>query len=100
MCGIAGYVSLHPECPESVLERMTKAIEHRGPDAFGYYRDQQAALGHRRLSIIDLTGGAQPMTNEDKSLWIIYNGEIFNHAGLRPELEAARHRYPTRSDTE
>lgn len=101
MCGIAGFVSLgaFPE-PELILERMTGAIAHRGPDDFGYYRDPLASLGHRRLSIIDLSSGHQPMTNEDGRLWIVYNGEIFNHADLRMELERAGHVYSTRSDTE
>jgi len=79
---------------------MTEAIAHRGPDADGFYADAGTALGHRRLSIVDLANGAQPMTNEDGSLWITYNGEIFNHADLRPELERAGHRYKSRSDTE
>ncbi|MBI3682350.1 MAG: asparagine synthase (glutamine-hydrolyzing) [Acidobacteria bacterium] len=100
MCGIAGYASLAPDCPESVLEQMTDTIHHRGPDGVGYYRDSLAALGHRRLSIIDLAGGSQPMANEDRTLWIVYNGEIFNHASLRPELEAMGHRYQSRCDTE
>src|SRR5205814_2287693 len=77
-----------------------EALRHRGPDDFGYHVDSYAALGHRRLSIIDLAAGHQPMTNEDGSLWITYNGEIFNHAEIRPELERAGHRYATRSDTE
>lgn len=101
MCGIAGYVSVAPSNePESLLRRMTDAIAHRGPDDSGYYHDDFAHLGHRRLSIIDVAGGHQPMTNESGSLWIIYNGEIFNHASLRPELEQAGHQYQTRCDTE
>ena len=101
MCGIAGYVNLEP-CTEaaSTLERMTDAIRHRGPDDSGYYRDSHANLGFRRLSIIDVAGGHQPMSNEDGSLWLIYNGEIFNHAVLRRTLEAAGHRYANRSDSE
>ena len=79
---------------------MTDAIAHRGPDDCGYYHDDFAHLGHRRLSIIDVATGHQPMTNESGSLWIVYNGEIFNHAALRPALEAAGHRYQTRCDTE
>jgi asparagine synthase (glutamine-hydrolysing) len=79
---------------------MTDTIRHRGPDDFGYYRDPWASLGFRRLAIIDLSGGHQPMWNEDRSLCIIFNGEIFNHAGLRPALEQAGHRYANRSDTE
>ncbi len=79
---------------------MTSAIRHRGPDASGFYRNDGVYLGHRRLSIVDLATGQQPMTNEDGSLWIVYNGEIFNHAALRPELERAGHRYASLSDTE
>jgi asparagine synthase (glutamine-hydrolysing) len=101
MCGIAGYITRAPgSSPESVLVRMTDAIQHRGPDASGYYRDTFAALGHRRLSIIDVRDGHQPMSNEDGSLHITYNGEIFNHADLRPVLEKAGHEYRTRCDTE
>jgi asparagine synthase (glutamine-hydrolysing) len=79
---------------------MTGIIAHRGPDADGFYVRGQVAIGHRRLSIIDLTTGGQPMSNEDDSLWITYNGEIFNHADVRPELEAAGHRYKSHCDTE
>ncbi len=106
MCGIAGYFetdsvrSERAPTAHSVLERMTDAIMHRGPDASGFYRDAGVFLGHRRLSIVDLATGQQPMTNEDSSLWIVYNGEIFNHASLRPELERAGHRYASHSDTE
>ena len=101
MCGIAGFVTRAPvSAPESLLVRMTDAIRHRGPDASGYYRDPHASLGHRRLSIIDVRDGQQPMSNEDGSLWIVYNGEIFNHGDLRPALEKAGHRYRTRCDTE
>ncbi len=79
---------------------MTDRIAHRGPDGSGFFCDDFVALGHRRLSIIDVAGGHQPMGNEDGRLQIIYNGEIFNHAQLRPELEAAGHQYHTRCDTE
>ena len=82
------------------VERMTDSIRHRGPDARGFFKDPWVALGHRRLSIIDLAAGAQPMTNEDWHPWIIYNGEIFNHADLRPALERAGHRYRSHCDTE
>ena len=101
MCGIAGFVTRTPDSPpDALLTRMTDIIRHRGPDACGYYRDPFASLGHRRLSIIDVGAGSQPMSNEDGSLWITYNGEIFNHADLRPALEQAGHRYRTRCDTE
>ena len=101
MCGIAGYVSATPVTgANSVLRKMTDAIAHRGPDDAGYYSDEHARLGHRRLSIIDLAAGHQPMTNEDSRLWIVYNGEIFNHSAIRPRLEASGHRYRTHCDTE
>ena len=101
MCGITGFVTSSPDAPpDSLLARMTGILRHRGPDACGYYRDAFASLGHRRLSIIDVRAGHQPMSNEDGSLWIVYNGEIFNHADLRPALEQAGHRYQTRCDTE
>jgi len=79
---------------------MTDAIRHRGPDDSGFFHDEWAFLGHRRLSIIDLATGHQPLTNETRDAWIIFNGEIFNHAELRPPLEKAGHRYTSRSDTE
>jgi asparagine synthase (glutamine-hydrolysing) len=84
---------------------MADAIRHRGPDDFGFYHDSWAHLGQRRLSVVDIQGGHQPMNNQTSSgengaLWIAFNGEIYNHAGLRPALEQAGHRYRTRSDTE
>ncbi len=101
MCGIAGFVSAKPiSGADVILRRMTGAIAHRGPDDDGFYHDDFAHLGHRRLSIIDVAGGHQPMANEDRSQWIVYNGEIFNHADVRPELEQAGHLYTTRCDTE
>ncbi|HKY20056.1 MAG TPA: asparagine synthase (glutamine-hydrolyzing) [Vicinamibacterales bacterium] len=101
MCGIAGVVtSASSATPDGVLRRMTDAIRHRGPDDSGYYQDAFASLGHRRLSIIDLSTGDQPMFNESGSMCVIYNGEIFNHAELRPVLERAGHQYKTKSDTE
>jgi len=101
MCGIAGYITTEPAPPNrSVLERMTDTVRHRGPDDCGYYQDSWASLGHRRLSIIDVAGGHQPMSNEDGALRIVFNGEIFNHAELRPALERGGHRYVTRCDTE
>ncbi len=101
MCGIAGTVVADGSGAESrAIRRMTDIIAHRGPDGNGFYENDGVAFGHRRLSIIDLATGSQPMTNEDGSLWITYNGEIFNHADLRPELERAGHRYHSRCDTE
>ena len=101
MCGIAGYVTRTPAGRSTqVIRRMTDIISHRGPDDCGFHHDEFASLGHRRLSIVDLTMGKQPMFNERRNLCIIYNGEIFNHADLRVDLEAAGHRYHSRSDTE
>jgi asparagine synthase (glutamine-hydrolysing) len=100
MCGIAGFITRNTSLGRSELERMTEAIAHRGPDSSGHYAEAPAFLGHRRLSIIDVAAGGQPMTNETGTRWIIYNGEIFNHASLRPALENAGHRYQTRCDTE
>jgi asparagine synthase (glutamine-hydrolysing) len=101
MCGIAGFVNVRSSSADaSDLRRMTEIIAHRGPDGHGAYQDGIAFLGHRRLSIIDVAGGHQPMSNETGSLWITFNGEIFNHADLRPPLEKAGHHYTTRCDTE
>jgi len=100
MCGIAGFITGDGQPGEPVLRRMLYTIRHRGPDDTGVYLDSAAALGHARLSIIDLSGGAQPMHNEDGSLWIVFNGEIFNYLELRAELIARGHRFATRSDTE
>jgi asparagine synthase (glutamine-hydrolysing) len=101
MCGIAGFVTTAPVTGGvAQLGRMTDAIRHRGPDDFGFYHDDWAHLGHRRLSIIDIAGGHQPMANETRTLWITYNGEVYNHAELRLRLERDGHHYTTRSDTE
>jgi asparagine synthase (glutamine-hydrolysing) len=101
MCGIAGFVSdqITPS-DRSTLRRMIGAIRHRGPDELGTWFDDHAALGHARLSIIDLAGGSQPMHNEDGSLTIVFNGEIFNYVELRRDLLARGHQFATRSDTE
>ncbi|HVR76415.1 MAG TPA: asparagine synthase (glutamine-hydrolyzing) [Planctomycetota bacterium] len=102
MCGIAGVLHFDPErrADPALLGRMTRSIAHRGPDDEGFHFDGALGLGHRRLSIIDLAGGAQPMSNEDGTVWIVFNGEIFNFQDLRPDLEAAGHVFRTRSDTE
>ncbi|MGE3403285.1 MAG: asparagine synthase (glutamine-hydrolyzing) [Vicinamibacterales bacterium] len=102
MCGIAGIVAadrLHPD-ERARAERMNDVLVHRGPDGAGLHADSQAVLAHRRLSIVDLSGGHQPISNEDGSTWLTYNGEIYNHAAVRPALERAGHVYRTRSDTE
>src|SRR5262245_30360961 len=102
MCGIAGLVSadrLHPD-ERARLTAMRDVLAHRGPDDAGIFMDDRAGLAHRRLSIVDLAAGHQPLANEDESIWIVFNGEIYNHAAIRPALEADGHRYRTRSDTE
>src|SRR5437899_2587240 len=102
MCGIVGIVNLDPResVDEALLKRMRDVLRHRGPDGEGLWTEGPVGLGHRRLAIVDVAGGQQPMPNEDESCWIVYNGEIYNHAALRPGLEARGHRYRTRSDTE
>lgn len=101
MCGIAGFTGRQtPPEKERIIHAMADAIAHRGPDGEGYYTDEAVALGHRRLSIIDLSGGSQPMCNEDGSLVCIFNGEIYNFEVLRKELAAAGHTFATRCDTE
>jgi len=101
MCGIVGIVHLDgsPVSPE-ILSSMNSAIVHRGPDCDGIWNDGPAGLAHRRLSIIDLAGGKQPSTNEDGTVWITYNGEIYNHAELRRNLENKGHKFKTSCDTE
>ncbi len=101
MCGIAGCVNFGSEVPEaSVAGRMAAMLRHRGPDGTGIYAGLGAALAHARLSIIDIARGRQPMRNEDGSLWIVFNGEIFNYVELREELVKAGHEFATNSDTE
>ena len=113
MCGITGAVWNDPRLglEEPQLARMTEALRHRGPDDEGTYLtefrlrppyDAQpgVALGFRRLSIIDLAGGHQPMSNEDESVWMVFNGEIYNYRDLRRRLEGAGHKFRTESDTE
>jgi asparagine synthase (glutamine-hydrolysing) len=103
MCGIAGVLTLVDSAApprRDACEAMVAALRHRGPDEFGVYRDGRAALGHARLSIIDVATGQQPLCNEDGSVWIVFNGEIFNYVELRAELEAGGHAFRTRSDTE
>src|SRR5213596_581205 len=102
MCGIAGIFNYRDSIPVDhfQLKRMADSMIHRGPDDEGFFTAGPIGLAHRRLSIIDLAGGHQPMSNEDDSVWIVFNGEIYNHQELRPTLEARGHVYKTRSDTE
>ncbi|MBX7101099.1 MAG: asparagine synthase (glutamine-hydrolyzing) [Myxococcaceae bacterium] len=103
MCGIAGVFhrseALPPPAIET-LEAMARSLRHRGPDEFGVYRDGRCGLAHSRLSIVDLSSGQQPLANEDHTLWVSFNGEIFNFIELRRELEALGHTFRTKSDTE
>src|ERR1700686_4482453 len=101
MCGIAGLFNLDGAAvaPES-LRGMIRMLSHRGPDDTGFHAENGVGLAHARLSIIDLAGGHQPMSNEDGSLWITFNGEIFNYLELREELLGRGHKFVTRSDTE
>jgi asparagine synthase (glutamine-hydrolysing) len=102
MCGIVGTLNLSKQNPieEASLRQMLGMIRHRGPDEFGIYIDSDVGLGSARLSIIDLVGGQQPITNEDKTLWMVFNGEIYNYVELRAELKARGHRFTTNTDTE
>src|SRR6478736_7033568 len=102
MCGIAGMFERSGKraVAESDMRQMLAMLRHRGPDEFGILLDQEVGLGSARLSIIDLSGGTQPITNEDESLWIVFNGEIFNYIELRAELEQQGHQFRTSSDTE
>src|SRR5947209_7063965 len=101
MCGIAGVVDLAGrEVARPLLERLCGRLRHRGPDEEGFHFDRGAALGQRRLSIIDLATGKQPLANEDGTVWVTFNGEIYNFQELRGRLEALGHRFSTQSDTE
>jgi asparagine synthase (glutamine-hydrolysing) len=103
VCGICGVVSLEGDLPPNVgdsIGAMTDRLIHRGPDGGAVHRAPWFTFGHRRLAIIDRAGGEQPMTNEDRSVWIVFNGEIYNHLELRRDLEGRGHRFKTHSDTE
>src|SRR6266550_548040 len=102
MCGIAGIVATDCLAPDDWARAiaMRDVMRYRGPDGAGLHVEEQAVLAHRRLSIVDLAGGHQPLSNENGAVWITYNGEIYNHRDVRAELEAAGHAYRTRSDTE
>src|SRR5580658_6738520 len=102
MCGICGIASLKSDIPElALIQRMARTMRHRGPDDEGFETLPGMALGFQRLSIIDLSGGHQPMSTPDGSLHLVFNGEIYNFQALRKDLEAnGRHHFQTRSDTE
>ena len=104
MCGIAGILNLQPGAAiqPHELETMLAPLVNRGPDGRGVHlrEAERIGLGHARLSIIDLEGGAQPIHNEDRTVWVVFNGEIFNYIELRAELEKSEHRFYTRTDTE
>src|SRR5215831_1682218 len=106
MCGIAGFVESDARTPFSrderiaLVHRMCDVIRHRGPDDEGVFMDEGVALGMRRLSIIDLSTGHQPIPNEDRTVWIVFNGEIYNFRELRRDLERRGHRFSTATDTE
>lgn len=102
MCGIAGLYNLaaHSPIEQHQIRQMLAMLRHRGPDQFGLYLDKTVGLGNARLSVLDLKTGQQPISNEDGSVWIVLNGEIFNYVELRPELEALGHQLVTQTDTE
>jgi asparagine synthase (glutamine-hydrolysing) len=100
MCGIAGLLRRKTTVQESEIKKMTNSLAHRGPDGSGFYTSKNVGIGHRRLSIIDLEGGKQPLCNEDATVWITFNGEIYNYLELRSQLVQKGHRFQTNSDTE
>ncbi|MDY6903887.1 MAG: asparagine synthase (glutamine-hydrolyzing) [Thermodesulfobacteriota bacterium] len=103
MCGISGILNINVQSirlSEDIIRGMISILRHRGPDETGLYVDPDIHLGHSRLSILDLAGGTQPMSTEDKRFWIIYNGEVFNYIELRQGLEKSGHRFSTQTDTE
>jgi asparagine synthase (glutamine-hydrolysing) len=98
MCGITGWCNGAPD--QDTLRRMTLAVRHRGPEEVGIFQDALTSLGHARLSIIDVEGGQQPLYNEDETICVVANGEIYNYVGLREQLESKGHRFRTHSDCE
>src|ERR1700761_8951382 len=102
MCGICGQVKLAGDEPvdQNVIRRMSRTLFHRGPDDEGYFFDRSLGFGFRRLSIIDLSGGHQPMSDAEETVWVVFNGEIYNFPELRKELERFGHVFRTHSDTE
>ena len=101
MCGIAGALDLNGqrEFPRDILARMTGAIAHRGPDDESFHFEPGVALGARRLSIVDLSGGRQPLCNENGEIWVAFNGELFDYPELQRDLQARGHHLQTRRDT-
>lgn len=102
MCGIAGYINLkgQGQSDKAALVKMARMLTHRGPDGSGFFCDELVGLAHTRLSIIDLETGQQPIHNEDKKVWVVFNGEIFNYLELREDLQKRGHQFYTRTDTE
>src|ERR1039457_5302422 len=102
MCGICGHIKIASDEPvdQNTIRRMAQTIFHRGPDDEGYFFDRSLGFGFRRLSIIDLSGGHQPMSDAEESVWLVFNGEIYNYPELRAQLESRGHKFRTRSDTE
>jgi asparagine synthase (glutamine-hydrolysing) len=100
MCGIAGRINFEAPLDRAQLFALTARLAHRGPDDHGYHVRARVGLGHRRLAIIDLDGGHQPLANEEGTLWVVFNGELYNHVALRRELVECGHRFVTHSDTE
>src|SRR5215472_14949009 len=100
MCGICGFLSRGKALGDDTLRVMNAALRRRGPDGEGYYRDGPVGLAMRRLAIIDLEGGWQPVYNEDRTVAVVFNGEIYNYRQLRTELVARGHRFATYGDTE
>src|SRR5215472_2921509 len=102
MCGICGQYNFRNQAPvqKANLEAMTNSMAHRGPDDEGYFIAGPLGFGFRRLSIIDLAGGHQPMSDKEETVWIIFNGEIYNYKELRAELRNKGHQFRTNSDTE
>ena len=101
MCGLCGFINkANKKEKDIIIKEMASKIIHRGPDSEGIYSDNDIAIAFRRLSIIDLAGGSQPIYNEDKSKLIFFNGEIYNYQKLRKELEEKKHKFTTNTDTE
>ena len=102
MCGITGFYQFNDSTDNKIntLRSMLTRIKHRGPDESGIYLSDDIGMGSARLSIIDLSTGTMPLSNEDESLWIVFNGEIFNYIELKEELLAKNHKFKTNSDTE